>query len=71
MNLNGVVELKSTLASDMEMQSLEFTQLAGFWSYFGSVFSHYVLFSPSWNGNVYPVSLYIGSMLGISSNGLN
>ena len=50
---------KSTLTSDMELQSLKF---AGFPSCFGPVLSHSVPIPPFWNDNVYPVPLYIGSM---------
>jgi hypothetical protein len=35
---------------------------AGFWIWFGPVFSHYVPFLPFWNDNVYPGQLYVGSM---------
>jgi len=33
----------------------------GFWSCFGPLFPYYVPFPSFWNGNVYPVSLYIGN----------
>ena len=32
---------------------------ACFWSCFGPVFPHYAPFPTFWNGNVYPVQLYV------------
>ena len=35
---------------------------AGFQSYLSSAFPHCALFPMLWNGNVYSVSLYVGSL---------
>ena len=53
MKVTGVGDL----TSDMEMQNLEFAQLA-----FSPVSPHCVRFPPLWNCNMYPVPLYVGSM---------
>ena len=58
--LKGVGDLKRVLTSDMEMQSL--VSPDGFQSCFGPVFPHYAPFPMFWNGDVYPVPLYVGSM---------
>ena len=55
--LKGVGDLKSVLTSDMEMQSL--VSPDGFWSCCGP---HYAPFPMFWNGDVYPVPLYVGSV---------
>ena len=56
--LKGIGDLKSPLTSDIEMLSLEF---AGFQCGFGLVFPHGAPFPICWNGNVYPLLLYVGS----------
>ena len=58
--LNGVRDVESILTSDVEMQSLEFAQLVlglALVYYFLAVFPSLCL----WNGNVYPVPLYVKS----------
>ena len=55
--MKGVGDLKRALTLSMEMQSLEFDKLV-----FGPVFPHYAPFPSFWNGNVYPMTLYVRSM---------
>lgn len=54
-----VGDLKSTLASGMEKQN---ACLASFQSCFGPVFPLCALCPPFWNGNIYSMPLYVGSM---------
>ena len=56
--LKGVGDLQGTLTSDMVMQFGVCS--AGFQSFFGPVL--YAPFPMFWNGNVYPMPLYVGSM---------
>jgi hypothetical protein len=56
----GVGDLKNSLTSDTEMQSVAFP--SWFWSCFGPVFPHYAPFSLFWKDNVHPMPLYVGSM---------
>jgi hypothetical protein len=56
--MKGVGDLKSVLTSDMEMQDLEFVQLA-----FGLAFVQYFPTVTFWNGNVYPVMLEVCDLL--------
>ena len=59
--LKGVGDLKSILTSDMEIQSLELAQLV-----FGlALVQCFLTMSPFfmfWNGHIYSVPLYVGSM---------
>ena len=56
--MKGVGDLKSTLTSDMEMQSLEFAQLV-----FGLALVQYFLTMMFWNGNICPVMLEVCDLL--------
>lgn len=48
---------------DITQEATEFWVCpAGFWSCFGLRFPYYASISPFWNGNMYLVSLYVGSM---------
>lgn len=53
--LGGAGDLKSALTSDMEVQSFKF-------ACWFLVFPHYALSSLYWNGNVYSMPLYSGSI---------
>jgi hypothetical protein len=52
--MKGVGDLKTALRSGLEMQSLEFAQLA-----FGFALVQYFLNVTFWDGNVYPVILEV------------
>jgi hypothetical protein len=56
--MKGVEDLKNTLTLVMEMQSLEFVQLA-----FGLASVQYFLTMVFWNDNVYPVMLGVCDLL--------
>ena len=55
--LKGVGDLKSFLTTVME---IKFSLLASGLALV--VFPHYASFPMFWNGNIYPVPLYVGSM---------
>ena len=44
------------------MQSMEFAQLVLGLALVRSVFSHYALYPSVWNGDVYSMTMYVGSM---------
>ena len=56
--MKGVGDLQSAVTSDMEMQSLEFAQLA-----FGLALVQCFPTMRFWNGNVYPVMLEVCDLL--------
>ena len=56
--IKRIGDLKSTLTSDMEMQSLEFSQLV-----FGLALVQYFLTMTFWNGTVYPVMWEVRDLL--------
>ena len=56
--MKGVGHLKSTLTSDIVIQSLEFAQLV-----FCLALVQYFLTMTFWNGNVYPVMLEVCDLL--------
>lgn len=54
--MEGVEDLRSTLTSDLEIQSGVCT--IRFQYFFGTIFPHYANFIPFWNGNMYLVPLF-------------